>query len=116
MLKHLLDVHYRFYTENNEEFILLFQGRLFLKLDRKISEYMEEPFDRYLELIEAMISPYLNEKVDMLKIRRMACAVAGFVFGFLSFAMIGMARQEVEESMKPLRESFVNSLTTFLVG
>jgi AcrR family transcriptional regulator len=116
MLKHLLDVHYRFYVENNEEFILLFQGRLFLKLERKISEFMEEPFGRYLELVESMISPYLNEKVDMLKIRRMACAVAGFVFGFLSFAMIGMDRAEVEESMKPLREGFVNSLTTFLVG
>ncbi len=116
MLEHLLDVHYRFFADHNQEFVLLFQGRLLLKLDRKISEYMEEPFNRYLEQIEHTISPYLPEKIDIVRVRRLACAVAGFVFGFLSFAMIGMESEEIENSIKPLRRSFVKSLTSFLVG
>ncbi len=116
MLEHLLDVHYRFFADHNQEFVLLFQGRLLLKLDRRISEYMEEPFNRYLEQVERTISPYLPEKIDLFRVRRLACAVAGFVFGFLSFAMIGMESEEIENSIKPLRRSFVKSLTSFLAG
>jgi len=114
-LEHIINVHYRFFLENQEEFILLFQGRLFLKLDRQITEQMEEPFDRYFEAIENLLSPYVSGKVDLLRIRRFACAVAGFVFGFFSFAMIGMEPEEIETSIKPLRQSFVKSLSSFLV-
>jgi len=114
-LEYIINVHYRFFLENQEEFILLFQGRLFLKLDRQITEQMEEPFNRYFEAIENLLSPYMSEKVDLLRIRRFACAVAGFVFGFFSFAMIGMESEEIETSIKPLRQSFVKSLSAFLV-
>ena len=115
VLEHIIDVHYRFFRDNTEEFILLFQGRLFLKLDRQITEHMEGPFSRYLELIENLISPFLSGKVDIVRIRRFACAVAGFVFGFFSFMMIGMESEEIETGIKPLRQSFVKSLSTFLV-
>ena len=114
-LEHIINMHYRFFLENQDEFILLFQGRLFLKLDRQITEQMEEPFNRYFEAIEGVLSPYVSEKMDLLRIRRFACAVAGFVFGFFSFAMIGMESEEIETSIKPLRQSFVKSLSAFLV-
>jgi len=114
-LEHIINMHYQFFLENQEEFILLFQGRLFLKLDRRITEQMEEPFNRYFEAIESLLSPYVSEKMDMLRIRRFACAVAGFVFGFFSFAMIGMESEEIETGIKPLRQSFVKSLSSFLV-
>ncbi len=95
MLEHVINVHYKFFQENADEFILLFQGRLFLKLDRQITEQMEGPFSRYLEEIENLLLPYMSEKRDILRIRRLACAVAGFVFGFFSFAMIGMESEEI---------------------
>lgn len=115
VLEYIINVHYRFFLENQEEFVLLFQGRLFLKLDRQITEQMEEPFSRYFEAIEGLLSPLMSEKMDMSRIRRFACAVAGFVFGFLSFAMIGMESEEIETSIKLLRQSFVKSLSAFLV-
>lgn len=114
-LEYIINVHYRFFLEHQEEFVLLFQGRLFLKLDRQITEQMEGPFNRYFEAIESLLSPYVGEKMDLLRIRRFACAVAGFVFGFFSFAMIGMESEEIETGIKPLRQSFVKSLSTFLV-
>jgi AcrR family transcriptional regulator len=114
VLEQLLDVHYNFFIENSEEFILLFQGRLLLKLDRKISEQMETPFNNYLQQIENHISPFVSEKVDIIRIRRLACAVAGFVFGFFSFTMIGIGTDEIATSIKPLRQSFVRSLSVFL--
>ena len=116
MLEHLLNIHYRFFWDSNAEFVLLFQGRVLLKLDRRISEFMEEPFNRYLEEIEGVLSPYLPGKIDIFRVRRLACAVAGFVSGFLSFAMIGMDTEQIEDSFKPLRQIFVKSMTAFLAN
>ena len=64
--------------------------------------------------IEDQVAAYLSPRIDPMKIRRLACAVAGFVFGFFSFAMIGMTEEEIESSVKPLRQTFVKSLRTFL--
>jgi len=114
MLEHLLDSHYRFSVEAREEFLMLFQGKLLLRLESDTLDELEEPYLHYLEEIENQVSAYLSPRISPLKVRRLACAVAGFVFGFLSFAMIGMNEEEVESSVKPLRRAFVESLSTFL--
>lgn len=114
MLEHLLDVHYAFSLDSKEEFLLFFQGWLLLKLQSDTLDELEEPYTRYLEAIERLLALYLSPRINPLKVRRLACAVAGFVFGYLSFAMIGMTDEEVETSVKPLKRVFVNSLCTFL--
>jgi hypothetical protein len=85
-----------------------------VKLQSDTLDELEEPYLRYLGEIEVQVSTYLSPRIDPLKIRRLACAVAGFVFGFLSFAMIGMTSRQIERSIKPLRRVFVRSLCTFL--
>jgi AcrR family transcriptional regulator len=114
MLEHLLNAHYDFSVNAKEEFILLFQGKLLLRLQSETLDELEEPYLRYLEEIENQVSAYFSPRIDPIKIRRLACAVAGFVFGFFSFAMIGMTPDEIETSIKPLRRVFVRSLCTFL--
>ena len=114
VLEHFLNAHYDFFAENSEEFILLFQGRLFLKLQGDTSGDLEEPYLRYLGEIEDHVSQYVSPKIDPAKIRRLACAVAGFISGYFSFAMIGMDEDEIESSVKPLRKAFVKTLCTFL--
>jgi len=114
MLEHMLNAHYDFSMESKEEYLLLFQGRLLLKLQSETVEELEEPYLRYLEVIEQQLADYLSPRIGPVKVRRLACAVAGFVFGFLSFAMIGMTDDEVETSLKPLRRVFVRSLCDFL--
>jgi AcrR family transcriptional regulator len=114
VLEHFLNAHYDFFAENSEEFVLLFQGRLFLKLQGDTSEDLEEPYLRYLQEIEKQVSQYVSPKIDPAKIRRLACAVAGFISGYFSFAMIGMDEDEIESSVKPLRKAFVRTLCTFL--
>jgi AcrR family transcriptional regulator len=100
--------------DSGEEFILLFQGKLLLKLQSEALDDLEEPYLRYLKEIEDQVSNYLSPRIAPLKVRRLACAVAGFVFGFFSFAMIGMTEREIDESVKPLRRVFVKSLCSFL--
>ena len=85
-----------------------------LKLQSEAQDELEEPYLRYLEEIENQIAAHLSPRINPIKIRRLACAVAGFVFGFFSFAMIGMTSEEIEMSVKPLRRVFVRSLYTFL--
>jgi len=114
MLEHLLNAHYEFSLEAKEEFMLLFQGKLLLKLQSESLDELEEPYLRYLEEIENRVSIYLSPSIDPIKTRRLACAVAGFVFGFFSFATIGMTPDEIETSIKPLRRVFVRSLCIFL--
>lgn len=114
VLEHFLNAHYDFFAENSEEFILLFQGRLFFKLQGDTSEDLEEPYLHYLGEIEDQVSQYVSPKIDPAKIRRLACAVAGFISGYFSFAMIGMDEDEIESSVKPLRKAFVRTLCTFL--
>jgi len=114
MLEHLLNAHYGFSVDSREEFLLLFQGKLLLRLESDTLDELEEPYLRYLGEIEDQVSSYLSPRIEPLKIRRLACAVAGFVFGFFSFAMIGMTSDEIESSIQPLRRTFVNSLSTFL--
>jgi AcrR family transcriptional regulator len=114
MLEHLLNAHYEFSVEAREEFLLLFQGKLLIKLESDTLDELEEPYLRYLKEIEEQVSIYLSPRIAPLKVRRLACAVAGFVFGFFSFAMIGMKSKEIEKSMTPLRKVFVKSLVTFL--
>ncbi|MGB2807328.1 MAG: TetR/AcrR family transcriptional regulator [Sedimentisphaerales bacterium] len=114
MLEHLLNAHYRFSVEAREEFLLLFQGKLLLRLESDTLDELEEPYLKYLKEIEKQVSSYLSPRIAPIKIRRLACAVAGFVFGFFSFAMIGMTSKEIESSIQPLRRTFVNSLCTFL--
>jgi len=114
MLEHLLNAHYGFSAEAKEEFILLFQGKVLLKLRSGDLGELREPYLRYLREIESRLLKYLSAETDPVKIRGLACAVAGFVFGFLSFASIGMSSDEIEACIKPVRQVFVRSLCTLL--
>lgn len=114
MLEHLLNAHYQFFVDAGKEFILLFQGKLLLKLQSETLDELEEPYLRYLKEIEDQVKGYLSPSIAPLKVRRLACTVAGFVFGFFSFAIIGMNEEEIETSINLMRRSFVKSLSTFL--
>jgi len=114
VLEHFLNAHYDFFVENSEEFILLFQGRLFLKLHGDVPEDLEEPYMRYLREIEQQVSQFEPLKITPPKIRRLACAVAGFTSGYFSFAMICMDDDEIDSSIGPLRKVFVKTLFNFL--
>ena len=114
MLEHLLDAHYRFFMDSREEFLLLFQGKLLLKLESDILDELGESYLRYLKELEQLVVMYLSTKTKPDKIRRFACAVAGFIFGYFSFAMIGLNVDEMETNIEPLRRVFVQSLSTFL--
>ncbi len=115
-IEHLIRAHSIFLREREEEFLLMFQGRVLLQLQRETLEELEMPYLRYLEGIENQLARFLPARIESVRLRRFACALAGFVSGFFSFATIGMSPEELEMSMKPLRRAFVATSTVFLGG
>jgi AcrR family transcriptional regulator len=110
----LVNGHVEFFLSRQEEYLLLVQGRMLLRLDRGVTCDIERPYEDYLRCVEELLWPFLPQPVDGVKIRRLACAVAGFVSGFLSFAMITMKPQAVRESIEPLRDAFLGGVIGFL--
>jgi AcrR family transcriptional regulator len=110
----LVNGHVDFFLSRQEEYILLFQGRVLLRLDREVASEIEQPYVAYLRRVEELVRPFVPQPVDSLKVRRLACAVAGFVSGYLSFAMITMEPQAVRESMEPMRGAFLNGMVGFM--
>ena len=110
----LLSGHVEFFLSRQEEYILLFQGRVLLRLDREVANDLEQPYVNYLQRVEELVRPFLPQPVDSLKVRRLACAVAGFVSGYLSFAMITMEPQAIRESMAPMRGAFLTGMVGFM--
>jgi len=110
----LVSGHVEFFLGHQEEYVLLFQGRMLLKLDRGLACDIERPYEDYLYCIEELVRPFLAKPVDEVKIRRLACAIAGFASGFLSFAMITMEPQTVRESIEPIRSAFLSGVVGFM--
>ena len=110
----LVSGHVEFFLGHQEEYILLFQGRMLLKLDRGLACDIERPYEDYLNCIEELVRPFLAKPVDEVKIRRLACAIAAFASGFLSFAMITMEPQTVRESIEPIRSAFLSGVVGFM--
>jgi AcrR family transcriptional regulator len=113
-LGRLFDEHVEFFLQHPRQYILLFQGRMFIKLGRDVAGEIESPYLRYLETLEQQVSPFLPVGMEPTKIRGLSCAVAGFVFGFFSFAMIGLTQEEIKDSLRPLRKAFVETMAAFL--
>jgi len=114
LLDHFLSAHSAFFADNSEEFALLFQVRVLLKLRGDVTAELEQPYVRYLQEIEQQVSPFVSGLMDAMKVRRLACAMAGFVFGFFSFATLGMTEEEIETGIRPFRRAFVSGLSAFL--
>lgn len=113
-LNGLVNGHVEFFLSRQEEYLLLFQGRVLLRLDRAVANDIEQPYIAYLQRVEELVRPFVPQPVDSLKVRRLACAVAGFVSGYLSFAMITMEPQAVRESMAPMRDAFLGGMVGFM--
>jgi AcrR family transcriptional regulator len=113
-LERLFDEHVAFFSQHTQQYVLLFQGRMLIKLGRDTTGSIETPYMRYLETLEKQIAPFFPAGAGALKIRGLSCAVAGFVFGFFSFAMMGLSGQQIQDSLKPLRKAFVESMARFL--
>ena len=53
--------HVEFFLSRQEEYILLFQGRMLLKVDRGVTCDIERPYEDYLHCVEELVWPFLPQ-------------------------------------------------------
>jgi hypothetical protein len=115
LLESIIQVHIDFFSSRWEDFVLYYQGRADLKLKEGYSG-LEIPFLEYLEAIEDLVESVVMQDLDKPLLRRIACAVAGFLSGYYSFTVIASEDDDVDASLQSLRGVLVSSLVRFING
>ena len=113
LLHNLIGAHIEFFSSRWEDFVLYFQGRSDLTLQEGYSG-IETPFVDYLECIEGLLESVIKHKLPQPVLRRIACAIAGLVSGYYSFAAVGSQDEDIDEVFASLRGAMVASLVRFI--
>ena len=113
LLDTLIGVHIEFFSTRWEDFVLYYQGRADLKLAEGYS-VLEAPFFNYLETIKILLDSVIKHRLPKPVCHRIACATAGFVSGYYSFAVITAEDEAVDATFRSLRGALVASLTKFI--
>ena len=109
----LIDAHIKFFCNRWEDFVLFFQGRTELTLEQSY-EGIETPFLEYLKRVEELLTPTIQRQLPQPILRRISCAVVGFVSGYYSFANIASQEEDIDEAFRSLRGAMVASLVRFI--
>lgn len=115
LLESVIQAHIDFFSTRWEEFVLYYQGRADLKLKEGYSG-LEMPFINYLESIESLVESVIKKDLEKPLLRRIACAVAGFLSGYYSFTVIASEDEDVGANLESLRGVLVSSLVRFING
>jgi len=110
----IVQSHLDYFQTSREEFVLFFQGHGAVNLVGAAPEDLEASYLRYLEKLESIIRERLHATPGDVPLRRMACAIAGFAVGYLSFALLGLAEENLRETYRPVRETLVSGLTALV--
>jgi AcrR family transcriptional regulator len=114
ILERLLNAHIKFFKEYYENFSIIFQGQGMLNLQKEDEKEIQKPILNYIKVIETCLQSYTRATIPSIKLRKLACAVAGFVTGYFSFAIIGLSEKEIDSTLAPLKTAFLDALSTFL--
>nr|MBN2276590.1 TetR/AcrR family transcriptional regulator [candidate division Zixibacteria bacterium] len=113
LLDKIIGVHIEFFSNRWEDYVLYFQSRADLHLQEGYSG-IETPFIGYLETIEDLVDSAVKHRLSRQVLRRIGCAVAGFVSGYYSFAVITPSDEDVDETLRSLRGALVAGLARFI--
>jgi AcrR family transcriptional regulator len=113
VLNALMDAHIKFFCHRWEDFVLFFQGRSELYLTQSYGG-IETPFLEYMKRVEDVLAPAVNRRLPQPVLRRLACAVAGLVSGYYSFAVISSQDEDIDGTFSSLRGAMVASLARFI--
>ena len=97
LLHNLIAAHIEFFSKRWEDFVLYFQGRSDLALQEGYPG-IETPFIDYLECVERLLESVIRHRVPRAVLRRIACAIVGFVSGYYSFAAIASKRPLIDST------------------
>lgn len=113
-LENIISAHLGFFEESREEFVLLFQGKLFLKLEVPNMTDMEQAYNRYLIELESQIRRFSPDTISAQRLKSMACAIAGFIFGSFSFTLIRMNDEGLKSTIHHVKEAIFKGVSVYI--
>jgi len=113
LLDNLIAAHLEFFSTRPADLVLYFQGRADLTL-KEGYEGLDEPILKHLNHVATLIDEVIQYHLSESTLTRIACAVAGFVSGYFSFAAIAYEERELEKTLKPVRKALVVGLSRFI--
>jgi len=113
ILDAMIGAHIVFFAERWEDFVLYYQGRADMTLNEGY-EGIQTPFIDYLKVIEKLVDAAISRQIPNPVLRRLACAIAGFISGYYSFAVVTTTGEDVDKTLVSLRSAFVSSLVRFI--
>lgn len=115
VLNNLLEAHAGFCKEHPSEFALVFLSRGLAHAGDGAT-IGQPSLSQYLAETASRLGVFLPSPPDPSKMQKLAMAIAGFVNGYYSLSVVGMTPQEIESSLRPLRQAFVAQASVFLSG
>jgi len=112
-LECIIQAHINFFKRRWEDYVIYFRSRADLAIGER-REGIESPFVDYLGCIEQLVDAAIQQRAAPTNLRRIACAIAGFVSGYYSFALIDMNGDQIEKSVRTMRSSLVAGMTKFV--
>ncbi|NQU77009.1 MAG: TetR/AcrR family transcriptional regulator [Planctomycetes bacterium] len=113
LLHHMIGAHIEFFSNRWADFVLYFQALSDLKLEEGYPG-IETPFIEYLQCAEGLLESVIKYRLPQPVLRRIACAIAGLVSGYYSFASIASQDADIDEVFASLRGAMVASLARFV--
>jgi AcrR family transcriptional regulator len=113
VLESMIIAHVEFFSGRWQDHVLYFQGRAGLALKEGYPG-IESPFVEYLDRIGDVINSVMKRRLSPKTLRRIACAVAGFVSGYYSFALIETDNEQIERTIRSTRGALVAGLSQFI--
>jgi AcrR family transcriptional regulator len=113
ILDAMIGAHIDFFSKRWEDFVMYYQGRADMTLNEGY-EGIQTPFIDYLKVIEELVDSAISRQIPDPVLRRLACAIAGFISGYYSFAVVTTTGEDVDKTLVSLRSAFVSSLVRFI--
>lgn len=113
LLEAMISGHIDFFRNRWADFVIYYQGRADITLEQGY-EGLDQAFVPYLDKIETLIDGAVEQPISKPRLRRLACAIAGFISGYYSFASVATDDEDVDKSFMSLKSAFVASLAKFI--
>jgi AcrR family transcriptional regulator len=113
MLDAIIGAHVEFFSQRWQDFVLYFQSRADLTLEQGY-EGLQTPFLEYIRKVEELVDSTISSPIPPPVIRRLACAIVGFISGYYSFAAVSTEGDDVDRTFASLKQAFVAGLTRFI--
>lgn len=110
MMNTLISTHIRHFDAHREDFVLYYQGRAELILEKPY-DGLHSPYIRYIQTIQDLVNSTLPSPIAQPRSRRLASAIAGFISGYYSLAGIVYPADDDGDEFALLRRAFVSSLS-----